>query len=232
MSNFIINQDLGAPISEQFGDIYFSAQDGLAETRHVFLDGNALPAGWMGKKSFTILETGFGTGLNFLASAKLFRNTAPAGQTLHFVSVEKYPLAGIQIKNYLAHWRGEFPDLLDALVEHYPLPLPGFHRLDFESDITLTLIFDDANEALPRLYTKADCWFLDGFKPASNPDMWSDKIFTHMANLSHAGTSFATFTAAGFVKRGLENVGFTVNKVRGFGRKREMLVGKYTGSRA
>ncbi len=218
-------KDLGAPRSEEFGDVYFSALDGLAETRHVFLDSNNLPGGWQDKKNFTIIETGFGTGLNFLAAAQLFRDTATAGQTLHFVSVEKFPLSAGQIAEYLDHWRGEFPAIFDTLIANYPLPLPGFHRIEFGQNITLTLIFDDANDALRRIEAKADCWFLDGFRPASNPDMWSEKVFAAMASLSHKGTSFATFTAAGFVKRGLEGAGFDVRKVKGFGRKRDMLAG-------
>lgn len=221
------SSDKGAPRSKEFDDVYFSALDGLAETRHVFLQSNYLPAAWLDKKNFVICETGFGTGLNFLAAWKLFQETGNTCQHLHFISFEKFPLTAEQIDEYLEPWRDEFPDLLDALVQAYPLLMPGFHRIDFDERVSLTLIFDDVNEAIPRLDANVDCWFLDGFRPASNPDMWSETLFTHMARLSRDGARFATFTAAGFVKRGLKEAGFEVEKIKGFGRKREMLVGRY-----
>lgn len=216
----------GAPRSKHFNDVYFSAVDGLAETNYVFLEKNNLPENWKDKEQFVICETGFGTGLNFLAAWKLWDKTTKPDQRLHFISIEKFPLSADQIKNYLEPWANEFPDHLDQMLNHYPILTPGFHRLNFEN-ITLTLIFDDANQALPRLNANVDCWFLDGFKPSENPDMWSDTVFQTMANLSQEGTSFATFTAAGFVKRGLREAGFDVKKVKGFGTKRDMLIGNY-----
>lgn len=221
------SSDKGAPRSKEFDDVYFSAHDGLAESRHVFLQSNFLPAAWLDKKDFVIAETGFGTGLNFLAAWKLFQEAGKTCQHLHFISFEKFPLNAEQINEYLEPWISEFPDLLEALVEHYPIVVPGIHRIDFNDRVSLTLVFDDMNEAIPNIGAVVDCWFLDGFRPASNPDMWSDTLFENMARLSREGTRLATFTAAGFVKRGLKEAGFDVEKIRGYGRKREMLIGRY-----
>ncbi|MFP4313984.1 MAG: tRNA (5-methylaminomethyl-2-thiouridine)(34)-methyltransferase MnmD [Alphaproteobacteria bacterium] len=217
----------GAPRSKEFDDVYFSAQDGLAETRHVFLESNDLPRRWEGREQFVIAETGFGTGLNFLATCALYDQAPASLKKLHFISFEKFPLTARQIADYLEPWRREFPEFLDILLDHYPLRTPGFQRMELCENITLTLIFDDINEAIPQVEANVDCWFLDGFRPATNPDMWSDTLFSNMARLSNKGASFGTFTAAGFVKRGLQEAGFEVQKVKGFGRKREMLTGIY-----
>ena len=243
------------PRSKVFDDVYFSQADGLAETRHVFLQGNQLPERWSEQAHFTIAETGFGTGLNFLATVQLFRETARPGQRLEFISVEKYPLEAEAIREYLAPWRGEFAGLLEELCEQYSkLPIchpersegsplisckkidpsaadKSFHDLSFAQDdinITLRLFLGDANVVLPTWQKTVNAWFLDGFKPASNPAMWSDVVFQNMTRLSRPGTTFATFTAAGFVKRGLQAAGFRVSKVRGFGHKRDMLTGVFT----
>lgn len=217
--------------SAAFDDIYFSPEDGLAETRHVFLDNNNLPAAWVGRPRFTVAETGFGTGLNFLAAWTLFEETAGSGQRLDFISFEKYPLAREEGLAALVRWRDVFGGRLERLRAVYPLRVPGFHRLHLTDRVGLTLIFDDVNDALPQLEVPGgvDAWFLDGFAPAKNPDMWTDTLFTGMARLSRPGTSFATFTAAGAVKRGLEAAGFAVEKRRGYGRKRDMLAGCFQG---
>lgn len=216
----------GVPRSEQFDDVYFSVSDGLAETRHVFLAGNNLPEAWEGRADFTVCETGFGTGLNFLAVWKLWKAATPSGARLTFISVEKYPLAATSIAEALAHWQEDIGTELDALVEKYPEEKDGVFRIEIAEDVTLILVFGDVNDVLPTLETPVDCWFLDGFRPASNPDMWSETVFANMARLSRDGASFATFTAAGFVRRGLAAAGFDVRKVPGYGRKREMCVGK------
>jgi tRNA 5-methylaminomethyl-2-thiouridine biosynthesis bifunctional protein len=217
------------PRSKVFDDVYFSQADGLAETLHVFLQGNQLPERWSEQAHFTIAETGFGTGLNFLATARLFRETARPGQRLEFISFEQFPLSATEIAQYLDVWRGDIGIELDQLCAGYPDPHPGQHYLVLDDAIALTLYIDDVNLALPRLDTTVDAWFLDGFKPASNPAMWSDVVFQNMPRLSRPGTTFATFTAAGFVKRGLQAAGFRVSKVRGFGHKRDMLTGVFTG---
>lgn len=213
------------PRSEHFDDIYFAVEDGLAESRYVFLEQNNLPHSWHHKDQFVIAETGFGTGLNFLCAWDLFEKTTSPRQHLHYYSFEKFPLSREDIKKYLSHWSDQFGGRLEKLIEDYPLRIGGWHTIRLTPQVTLTIIFDDVNRALPELDTGIDCWFLDGHAPAKNPDMWSETVFQHIGRLSRSGTRFATFTAAGFVRRGLESVGFTVKKARGFGRKRDMSIG-------
>ncbi len=215
------------PRSEQFNDVYFSREGGMEETRHVFLEGNNLPEAWAGKDRFTIAETGFGTGLNFLLAWELFERSAPKDAFLDFISVEKYPMRADAIRQGLSPFAKRLEPYLDKMLARYPILAPGFHRIVFDGRVALTLIFGDANDVLPDVSASVDAWFLDGFTPSKNPDMWSETVFSQMARLSHAGTSFATFTAAGFVKRGLQTAGFAVEKKRGFGSKRDMLAGRY-----
>lgn len=217
------------PRSDIYDDVYFSADGGPAETQHVFLQGNDLPARWQGQARHTIGETGFGTGLNFLLAWKLFEETAAPGAFLDFVSVEKHPLSREQIQAALGDY-GLTP-YLDKMLAQYPLRVPGFHRMIFDNRVALTLIFDDANEALKQITGQVDSWFLDGFTPAKNPGMWTQTVFAEMARLSHNQTTFSTFTAAGFVKRGLHESGFEVKKRPGFGAKRDMLAGHFTAGK-
>ncbi|MCK6417347.1 MAG: tRNA (5-methylaminomethyl-2-thiouridine)(34)-methyltransferase MnmD [Alphaproteobacteria bacterium] len=212
---------IGAPRSEIFNDVYFSAENGLAEAQHVFLQGNNLPTAWADRAQFTIAESGFGTGLNFLAAWDLFVRTTGPGQSLHFISYEMYPLDADRMRAALAPWQDIFANRLEALLEAYQ-PQSYEHLFD---NIRLTLIIGDINDTLPNLNQMVDCWFLDGFKPSANPQMWTQTVFENMARCSAAGATFATFTAAGFVRRGLQKVGFDVRKVKGFGTKREMLCG-------
>jgi len=211
--------------SQEFDDVYFSAEDGLAETRHVFLDGNGLPGAFAGHDVFVVGETGFGTGLNFLAVWDLFLKAGRAGQTLHFISVEKFPLSKVQIDEAMAHWP-ELDGLRSQLVDVYPDAPGGVFEYNFEN-VTLTLYFGDVVDGFAACNICVDAWFLDGFRPSSNPEMWSDAVFAQVARLSREGASFATFTSAGFVRRGLSAVGFDVSKVPGFGRKRGMSVGVF-----
>ena len=227
--------DQGLPVSGRFDDVYFSKEDGLEESRYVFLDHNGIPERWQETSArFTIFETGFGTGLNFLLTRQAWKehrqspgveqNTA---QHLHYISVEKYPLNREELRQALSLW----PHLMDQaedLINQYPLPVSGFHSLRFPDEhLTLTLIFDDVKHAVQQISGPVDTWYLDGFAPSRNPEMWSEELFRNMARLSLPGTTVATFTAAGLVKRGLKGAGFTVSKVKGFGRKREMLCGHY-----
>lgn len=226
----------GTPISEQFADIYFSNQNGLAEARHVFLQGNHFPERFAIHPAETcvVAETGFGTGLNFLAlwqSFKQFKAQTPNAklQQLHFISFEKYPLTKTDLAAAHRCWP-ELNELSHALCEQWPEALPGNHRIILENgSVVLDLWFGDVNEQISllksNLNNKIDAWFLDGFAPAKNPQMWSEHLFTAMAKLARLNGTFATFTVAGFVKRGLQQAGFTVKKVKGFGNKREMLTG-------
>lgn len=219
------------PRSEIFDDVYFSPVDGLAEARYVYLEGNKLPDSWMGRDEFTICELGFGTGLNFLAVLQLLEMSPVNGRpkVLHYISFEKYPLTKDVIRAALSHW-GALDSVLDALLSKYPDNLTeGVYDLPIMDNVVLTLIIGDVNDTLPKLEAQVDCWFLDGFKPRSNPDMWSEIVFENMERLSAVATTFATFTAVGYVRRGLKSVGFDVQKIPGFGYKWHMLVGTYDG---
>ncbi len=225
----------GQPVARQFGDTYFSVENGLEETRYVFLGHNGLPQRWAGCHGhFRIIETGFGTGLNFLTSWQAFREHASDDCYLHFTSIEKFPLTRAQLTQALALWP-ELSSLAEQLIQAYPTLTPGFHTLRWpEERITLTLIFDDLHNALPQLDGPVHAWYLDGFAPAKNPEMWTENLFWQMRRISLASfsdngiaPSVATFTAAGLVKRGLKGAGFGIKKQPGFGRKRDMLAGEF-----
>lgn len=222
----------GTPVATDFDDIYFSNEGGLAETDYVFLQQNQLPARWPAHQRafFHVLETGFGTGANFLVCWQHFRRYLAAHPTsqcqrLYFSSFEKFPLSQADLAQALschAHLQEQCEQLLAA----YPPAISGCHRLVFEQGkVILDLWLGDVNELLPQLPAQnaADAIFLDGFAPAKNPDMWQSTLFNQLYRLSQPGTTLATFTCAGLVKRGLSDAGFTIKKVKGFGRKREML---------
>ncbi|NWO08071.1 MAG: bifunctional tRNA (5-methylaminomethyl-2-thiouridine)(34)-methyltransferase MnmD/FAD-dependent 5-carboxymethylaminomethyl-2-thiouridine(34) oxidoreductase MnmC [Alteromonadaceae bacterium] len=221
----------GVPESTRFGDVYFSRDNGLEETRYVFLQQNHLPerfAGLAAGQSFVIAETGFGTGLNFLAAWAewLARRPAEDDGTLHFVSVERYPLSRLELEQALALWP-ELAPLAGELLEHYPPLIRGTHRLVLAGGrVRLTLYFGDVLDAWDDLTFTADAWLLDGFAPSLNPDMWLETAIDQLHRHSKTGTTLATFTAVGRVRRALADAGFTMEKVPGYGRKREMLVGR------
>ncbi|WHI49918.1 bifunctional tRNA (5-methylaminomethyl-2-thiouridine)(34)-methyltransferase MnmD/FAD-dependent 5-carboxymethylaminomethyl-2-thiouridine(34) oxidoreductase MnmC [Microbulbifer sp. MLAF003] len=224
----------GQPLSRAYDDIYFSTASGLEETRYVFLQQNSLTERWADlpeNGTFTIGETGFGTGLNFLAAWELWQKIAPKSAHLHFISVEKFPLRPQDLSRALKLWPQLQPFCQQLISNYPPLLTEGVHRLQF-GQVNLTLIIGEASEALSNLRLQqesrdrvVDAWFLDGFAPAKNPDMWTPQLFTAMATLSKPDATFATFTCAGLVKRGLRDAGFKLHKVPGFGRKREMLSG-------
>ncbi len=223
----ILDWQDGQPVSTAFGDVYFSRSSGLEETRHVFLNHNHLPQRWQDKglRRFTIAETGFGTGLNFLSAWQLWDRVAPPSARLHFVSTEQYPLTLEDLRRALELWP-ELVSYSQQLLAQYELLAPGWRRFEFDHGrITLTLLIGDARSTLPELHAVVDAWFLDGFAPARNPEMWGSDILEQVARLTGPEGTFATFTAAGVVRRGLENVGFQVEKVAGFGSKRDMLRG-------
>lgn len=228
----------GTPVSDVFDDVYFSNESGLEETRYVFLAQNQLPSRWQQHPAtfFHIIETGFGTGLNFLlawAEFKAHREQYPTAccQRLYFSSFEKYPLRQADLALALQRW----PSLTveaELLLAQYPTPLPGCHRLLFENGaVVLDLWLGDVHNSMPQLteHHRADAWFLDGFAPSKNPEMWQPALFSQMARLSKPECTVATFTSAGIVRRGLQQAGFVVQKVKGFGRKREMTIGQFQG---
>ena len=230
------------PVSGEFGDVYFSHADGLAESRHVFLAHNQLPerlANLADKQCFTVAELGFGTGLNFLATWQLWRQLRAkkphlTSARLHFITTEKYPIPLNDLTQILALWAQRAPELaklIEQLLANYPPLIAGCHRLNFIDDnITLDIWLGDAGDSLASLDTETaikrpyiDAWFLDGFAPSCNETLWAESIFTQMQRLSRPSTTAATYSCAGIVKRGLQTHGFEINKVKGFGRKREML---------
>ncbi|HEX4910014.1 MAG TPA: tRNA (5-methylaminomethyl-2-thiouridine)(34)-methyltransferase MnmD [Permianibacter sp.] len=224
----------GTPRSRQFNDIYFSRDGGLAESRYVYLQGNGLPARWAGHfqhhNAFHLFEAGFGTGLNFLLTCQAFlENVNHADKRLRYVAVERFPLR----KSDLARALGHFPSLAteaNALLAQYPPGLRGWHSLQFaDRRIELLLQFGDIADTLPALRQtdwQFDAWYLDGFAPARNEAMWAETLWPAIATLSRAGATAATFSAAGAVRRGLQSAGFSVQKMPGFGRKRDMTVAR------
>ena len=231
------------PVSGEFGDVYFSNADGLAESRHVFLAHNQLPerlANLAEKQCFTIAELGFGTGLNLLATWQLWRQLRDmypqlATARLHFITTEKYPIPLADLTQILALWGQRAPELaefIEPLLTAYPPLIAGCHRLNFfEDNLTVDIWLGDAADSLTKLAVDTsikpapyvDAWFLDGFAPSCNSTLWTDSIFAQMQRLSRPMTTAATYSCAGIVKRGLQNCGFQIKKVKGFGRKNEML---------
>lgn len=219
--------DNNTPYAPLFDDIYFNKYDGLAETKHVFLAGNNLPNAWDHLETITVIETGFGTGLNFLATWSLFEQNQKPNQKLHFISVEKHPLSTSDISKSLSRWDKDLGTYTKQLIDFYPIRIPGFHKIRFGDTVELLLIFEDVHDALPKIETQADFWFLDGFSPSKNPDMWTQDLFDQMSHLSHDQTHLASFTAAGHVRRDLEKAGFNVKKAEGFNKKRDMTVARF-----
>ena len=217
-------KDDGTPQDVRVDDIYFSRQSGLEETRLVFLKGCGLPERWEGRDSFTIGELGFGTGLNFLGAWQLWRETRPTPNAwLHFVSFEGFPLDREDAARALSAWP-EISELSNKLVERWPERALGVQRIVWpEEGVTLTLHTGEISETLPASSFTADAWFLDGFSPAKNPQMWDKSLWPMVQQRCTDGVSLSTFTVAGFVRRGLAEAGFDVAKVEGFGRKRERL---------
>ncbi|MGB7757744.1 MAG: tRNA (5-methylaminomethyl-2-thiouridine)(34)-methyltransferase MnmD, partial [Salinisphaera sp.] len=223
-----IDTGAGAPRAPAYGDVYFSAGDGLAESRHVFLEGNELStrwAHWRKSRPFVIGETGFGTGRNVLLAWQLFREVAPAAARLHIVSIERHPLRAADL---LALWRGYPEQAGDAgrIVDQWPALLRGAHRLRLDERVTLDLIFDDVEAAVAGLDGRIDAWFLDGFAPARNPAMWSAAVFLGLAAVSRPDATFATYSCARRVRDHATAAGFACKKQPGAGRKREMLRGQ------
>lgn len=219
----------GTPFSREFEDIYHSERGGLAQARHVFLSGNGLPERWRGRSSFTIMETGFGLGLNFLAAWDAWRADPSRPSRLHFISVESRPVAAGDLAAALAPF-AELQALARALLGRWPPPLAGFHRVHFDGgNVILTLLLGEARELLPQLVARADALFLDGFSPAKNPAIWSPEIVRELARLAAPGATLATWTVAGGVRAALIDAGFSIEKREGFATKREMLVGHRLG---
>ncbi len=207
-------RDDRVPVSLRFDDPYFSLAGGLEETRHVFLSGNNLPGRF--RDGFQIAELGFGTGLNLLAV--LLAHQGPGH--LHYTSFEAYPMTAADIARALE----AFPEVVAVAPALLAQWATGATTLQFPH-LTATIILGDARNTVPAWDRKADAWFLDGFSPAKNPELWSDELLAEVARHTAPGGTFATYTAAGHVRRALSDAGFTVTRQPGFGRKRHMSVG-------
>ncbi|CAM2909120.1 bifunctional tRNA (5-methylaminomethyl-2-thiouridine)(34)-methyltransferase MnmD/FAD-dependent 5-carboxymethylaminomethyl-2-thiouridine(34) oxidoreductase MnmC [Legionella worsleiensis] len=233
------------PFSKRYEDVYSSSESGIRQSRYVFINGNHLLERWSELPNstdtlFNIGETGFGSGLNFLVTLKLWEEFAPASARLHYFSCEKHPLRLSDLQRCLALWP-ELSQYAIQLYEQYPVLTQGYHHLSFcNGRIKLTLMLGDALECFEQLLVCGDAilesklrqsfidaWYLDGFSPAKNEDMWSYPLFSVLAMLSKENATYATYTAAQIVKSSLSQAGFTVEKKKGFGPKRHMLSGVY-----
>lgn len=223
-------RDDGVPFSPRYGDVYHSASGALAQAEQVFLHGNGLPDRWRQTRVFTVMETGFGIGVNFLATWSAWRDDPARSERLHFVSIEKHPFARDDLRTVLDAVTANTPlaTLAATLVDAWPMLVPGTHRIEFDGGrFTLTLAFGDAAELLPKLWLRADAFYLDGFAPAKNPELWTPAVFKALARIAGDHATFATWSSSGDVKRALEQSGFEYRKVHGFGSKRAMLVGRF-----
>ena len=206
------------PVSRRFDDPYFSLEDGLAEAVHVFLQGNGLPDRF--RDGFHIAELGFGTVLNALAALRAWEAAGQRG-VLNYTSFEAFPISAEEMARAL----GAFPDVADQAAALCDAWASGAREITV-APMQITVIEGDARDTLPRWERRADAWFLDGFSPAKNPELWGEALLVEVGRHTAPGGTAATYTAAGFVRRGLEAAGFAVDRVPGFGRKRHMSVAR------
>ena len=229
-------KDPANPRSIKFDDIYYSTSGARAESTHVFLNGTELTARWQSNKTdsptYSIAEIGFGSGLNFLNTWQLWQQSTQKPRRLHYIAFEKYPLQKADLKRLLGNWPSLSPQVAE-LLRHYPEHSRVCHRLLIAPDVTLDLYFGDA---LLRLQTinkticsGLDSWFLDGFSPSLNPEIWQDALIKEMARLSLPGATVATYSAAGFIRRQLSDAGFVVERKPGYGKKRHMTTAVFSG---
>ncbi|MGX9356396.1 tRNA (5-methylaminomethyl-2-thiouridine)(34)-methyltransferase MnmD [Roseobacteraceae bacterium S113] len=205
------------PVSQQFDDPFYSLDNGMAETEHVFLAGNDLPARFA--PGFHIAELGFGSGLNLLVALQAWRASGVPGR-LNFTSFEAFPMA----PSDMISAQQAFAPLQDIAAELAPFWEQGAEEIALE-DMHFTLIKGDARATLPHWHGAADAWFLDGFSPAKNPELWGPELMAAVGQHTSPGGTCATYTAAGHVRRGLEAAGFAISRAPGFGRKRHMTRG-------
>lgn len=219
----------GVPYSAAYGDIYHSADGGPGQAQHVFLQGCHLPRAWAGRFSFAILETGFGTGLNFLTTWAAWRDDPARPERLHFLSVEKHPFRAEDLARLHAQWP-QFAGLSSELLASWPALMSGFHRIALDGGrVQLTLMLGDAADCLPQLEAAIDAFYLDGFAPDTNTDLWQPELFDTLARLARPGAMAATYTVAALVRQGLTQAGFVCEKRTGYGQKRHCLSARHNG---
>lgn len=212
------------PYSTEFGDHFYCRTDGRLECGHVFLAGNGLPERWGSGGAMTIGELGFGTGLNFCETWRQWKRVPAPRKCLHFVSFERFPMHAGEIDRALAHWP-EIDEERQALVANWPTDPVARVDIDFTAEVRLTIVIGAAFGGVSTSPPNFDAWYLDGFAPSRNPDMWSKELMQLVFDRTVGGGSFATYAAAGFVRRNLAAAGFAVERRPGFAGKREMLRG-------
>jgi tRNA U34 5-methylaminomethyl-2-thiouridine-forming methyltransferase MnmC len=216
------------PYSQEFGDHFYCRTDGRLECGHVFLAGNGLPDRWHAMSphgdTFRIGELGFGTGLNFCETWRQWKLERQPGARLHFTSFELYPMKGGEIDRALSRWP-EIDAERQALVAAWPDEPAGHVTIDADDRTRLTVVCGPALEGVTAAAADFDAWFLDGFAPSRNADMWSPELMQALCDRTRPGGSFGTYAAAGFVRRNLAAAGFAVERRPGFAGKREMLCG-------
>ena len=215
--------DHNIPRSIRFDDTYYAKSDGRAETVHVYINGNQLPNRWPNMATCVIGELGFGTGLNFLETVAQWQKYKPKISNLHFISFEQYPLSIIDLLRALSPWK-ELENNANKLASIWNAEMPVLN-INFADDIELTVYFGDANDQLPKLHVQFDAWYLDGFSPAKNPQLWNEGLMQSVYNKTKPTGTFATYSVAGYVRRNLQQAGFSIYRQKGFGSKREMLMG-------
>ncbi|HMM47558.1 MAG TPA: bifunctional tRNA (5-methylaminomethyl-2-thiouridine)(34)-methyltransferase MnmD/FAD-dependent 5-carboxymethylaminomethyl-2-thiouridine(34) oxidoreductase MnmC [Thiobacillaceae bacterium] len=217
----------GVPYSAAYGDVYYSADGGAGQSRHVFLHGCGLPTRWAGRARFVVLETGFGAGLNFLTTWAAWREDPARPAQLYFLSVEKHPFRAEDLARVHAQWPA-YSDLSAELLASWPVLTPGFHRIALDGGrIQLTLMLGDAADCLAQVEAAVDAFYLDGFAPGVNPDLWQTPLFDALARLAKPGALAATYTVAAGVRQALAEAGFAYEKRPGYGRKRHCLVARF-----
>lgn len=216
----------GVPLAPEYGDVYHPAAGALTQARHVFLAGNRLPERWAGRERFVVLETGFGLGNNFLATWDAWRRDARRCERLVFVSIEKHPLSDEDLAH--AHAASPLPELAAQLLAAWPRRTPNLHPLAFEDGrVQLLLGFGDIALLLPQVLASVDAFFLDGFAPARNPEMWDAQLLRRLGRLAAPGATAATWSAARAVRDGLSAAGFEVESAAGIGGKRDITVARH-----
>lgn len=214
------------PYSRRFDDHYYSKNDGRAECRHVFLAGNGLPERWRDASTFRIGELGFGTGLNMLETWRIWKEVRRPGQRLDLLSFEAFPLSRDAIARALSSWP-ELSEETAGLLARWP-DRPEHEttiRLTLDDQTELTVMIGEASGRIDGITAPRDAWFLDGFAPSRNEAMWSAELMQAVHDATSPGGTFATYTAAGWVRRNLQAAGFAVEKRPGHGDKREMMCG-------
>ncbi|MFA7439006.1 tRNA (5-methylaminomethyl-2-thiouridine)(34)-methyltransferase MnmD [Castellaniella sp.] len=217
----------GVPYHPEFGDVYHGIAGALPQARHVFLQGNHLPERWRRRARFTIGETGFGLGHNFLAAWHAWRHDPQRGERLHYLAFEAHPFHAEDLRHAWRRLPADMQGLAQALAAAWPALLPGIHQIELDQGrVTLTLLFGSIRVMARQTLACVDAFFLDGFAPRRNPEMWRPELFAQLRRLAAEGATVATWCAAGQVRRDLQNAGFLVSRQAGFAGKREMTVAR------